>query len=269
MEPDTRIQLAGLRSRACRGFSRNSRLSSHATRPLARDQNPDVSTPAVALIHSPLAGPSTWIGVAGELRARGTQVAVPDIRDGAEHGGTVADVVSAAAAQLPDADLVLVGHSGAGILLPAIAAASGRRAAGLVFVDAHLPRGAGEIPVSPDGYVELIAPLAVDGVLPRWADWWATALERLVPDPGTRAALRAEMPRLPLRYFSETVRIPPDWTDVPCAYVRLSEAFEAVAADAEDRGWPVVRFAGGHLHLAVDPAAVAAAILSVLPNAID
>ena len=244
-------------------------MTSRSSQRLGRDENQYVSTPTFALIHSPLAGPATWAGVAGELRARGAQVVVPDIRAAAEQGGTVGDVVAAAAAQLPDAELVMVGHSGAGVLLPAIAATSGRPAAGYIFVDAHLPPGSGEIPVAPEGYVELIAPLAVDGVLPRWADWWATALERLVPDRAMRAALRADMPQLPLRYFSGTVRIPTGWTAVPAAYVRLSEAFEAVAADAEERGWPVVRFAGGHIHMAVDPAAVATAILSVLPIMTD
>ncbi len=222
-----------------------------------------------ALIHSPLAGPSTWAGVADELRRRGQRVVVPDIRDAAEHGTSVGDVVAAAAAQLPGADLMLVGHSAAGILLPAIAAAAGRRAAGFAFVDSHLPGDARELPVAREGFVELIAPLAVDGVLPKWADWWKTAMERLVPDPVTRETLRAEMPRLPLRYFENLVKVPSGWTEASCGYVRLSEAFEAVAADAEERGWPVVRFTAGHLHLAVDPVSVCSAILSLAPTGAD
>jgi hypothetical protein len=92
----------------------------------------------------------------------------------------------------------MVGHSGAGILLPAIAAASAARVVGFIFVDAHVPRDTGEVPISDLEYQALIAPLAVGGVLPKWSDWWRTALERLVPDPVVRATLREDMPRLPL-----------------------------------------------------------------------
>ena len=228
-----------------------------------------VSAPAFALIHSPLTGPSTWAGVVAELRTRGLRVLHPDIRDAAAHATSVVDVVAVAAAQLPDSDLVLVGHSAAGILLPAIAEATGRRAAGFVFVDSHLPGDGGVLSVAPEGYLELIAPLAVEGVLPRWADWWTTAMERLVPESGTREALRGDMPRLPLRYFEGAVSVPGGWTEAPCGYVRLSEAFEPVAADAEERGWPVIRMTAGHLHLAVDPVSVASAILSVAPVTAD
>jgi hypothetical protein len=148
-----------------------------------------------------------------------------------------------------------------------IAQASGTT--GQVFVDSHLPPADSDYPIAPAGYAELIAPLAVDGVLPKWADWWTTALDRLVPNPTIRAALYADMPRVPLDFFRGTVRAASGWTRLSCGYVRLSEAFEASASEAEARGWPVVRFRASHLHLAVDPRAVAEAIIAVAPPGRD
>lgn len=224
-----------------------------------------MSASAVALIHSPLAGPATWSGVAREFEAAGISVSVPDLREAVEHRGSAADIIASAAAQLPDAETVLVGHSAAGPLLPAISRASSRLIAGFVFVDAHLPPAAGDVHLATDEYVELIAPLAVDGILPRWSEWWKTAMQRLVPDQALRTTLSADMPRLPLSYFRGVVTAPAGWADGPCGYVRLSEAFEQVAAEAERRAWPVVRRARGHLDLAVDPIGVAGAIRSVVP----
>src|SRR5690348_6220402 len=79
------------------------------------------------LIHSPLVSPFTWRSTAAALAARGHTARVPDLRDtpGAgpywqQHAASAA----AALADLPaDRPLILVAHSGAGALLPAIAQA--------------------------------------------------------------------------------------------------------------------------------------------------
>ncbi|MGH9246305.1 MAG: alpha/beta hydrolase, partial [Acidimicrobiales bacterium] len=75
------------------------------------------------LVHSPLVGPFTWTLVADELRARGFLVTVPSLPEERRepywrhHAEAVA--VQAERAARP---LVVVGHSGACPLLPAIGA---------------------------------------------------------------------------------------------------------------------------------------------------
>jgi len=95
--------------------------------------------PAFALLHSPLVGPSTWTAVADHLRQAGLTAVVPDLRAAAETRGTINAVVASAAEQVPRAEVVLVGHSGSGPLLPLVAQQVGDAITGLVFVDAQLP----------------------------------------------------------------------------------------------------------------------------------
>src|SRR5437762_1429093 len=86
--------------------------------------------PIFVLVHSPLVGPFTWALVADVLKKRGIEVAVPVLRnDQYEHRTGIpywkqhALVVKNALASYPlDRSLILVGHSGAGPLLPVFAA---------------------------------------------------------------------------------------------------------------------------------------------------
>src|SRR5689334_19280364 len=96
------------------------------------------------LVHSPLCGPLTWEPVADLLRQREIAALVPPLCDGEgsaepywqQHAASVA----AALADVPaDAPLVLVGHSGAGPLLPVIRQRLQQTVGGYIFVDAGLP----------------------------------------------------------------------------------------------------------------------------------
>lgn len=72
------------------------------------------------LVDSPLVGPSTWSWVADELRALGHGVTVPTTGDAAGAGWQA--FVAAVVSTLVEGDeAVLVGHSGADLLLPAVA----------------------------------------------------------------------------------------------------------------------------------------------------
>src|SRR3954469_17423614 len=96
------------------------------------------------LIHSPLVGPLTWQPVADELRRMGAAVVVPSLRDADPHAGpywqahahAVVDAINRLAPTEPP---VLVGHSGAGVLLPAVRATLGRPVAAYIFADAGIP----------------------------------------------------------------------------------------------------------------------------------
>src|SRR5581483_11861189 len=77
------------------------------------------------------------------MERRGIPVLVPRLSDNGhtpywrQHTECVANAMQNAA---PEARMILVAHSGAGPLLPAIRAASPRVIAGYIFVDAGLPK---------------------------------------------------------------------------------------------------------------------------------
>jgi hypothetical protein len=220
------------------------------------------------LVHSPLVGPATWRPAAVALEARGVPAVVPSLL-GFETASRPRwrRCVDLAVAAVParSAGLVLVGHSGAGLLLPWIGSRLRPGVRAYVFVDASLPAPDGPTPLAPPAFRAFLEARAVAGRLPPWSEWWGDeALRELLPDDALRAQLSAEMPKLPLDYFIEQVPTPSGWPDAPCGYLRFSEAYEAAAVDAGARGWPVATLEGGHLHPAVQPDAVAEALLDLL-----
>lgn len=228
--------------------------------------------PVIVLLHSPSVGPLTWRPVADRLTDRGHDVLLPSLLPvaaaPAPYWPTVVGLVRAAVGDSkPDRPVLLVAHSNAGLLVPVVADGLDRPLGGTVFVDAGVPAGEGRpTPVLDDddlmGTLEELAD--GDGVLPRWTDWWGDAdLAPLFPDEATRAAMTDEQPRLPLAYYQQLLPNPPGWTKQPCGYVLFGPAYDVVARDAAERGWPVEHVAGEHLHQLVDPPAVTDAILSV------
>jgi pimeloyl-ACP methyl ester carboxylesterase len=225
--------------------------------------------PVFVLIHSPLVGPTTWSRVADELERRGRERVVPSLLGVAEadvpQWRRVTEVVRAATARTPN-PIVLVGHSGGGLLLPAITSALTAEVAGVVFVDSFLPPPTGNMPLAPPALMDQLGALATDGVLPPWSSWFAEdAMRELVPDDRLRTALEDEMPRLPLSYFKSSVPLPDGWDALPCAYLLLAgEPYGGSAADARGRGWPVAEISGAqHLALVTDPIAVTDALLKL------
>jgi pimeloyl-ACP methyl ester carboxylesterase len=222
---------------------------------------------SIVLIHSPLVGPGTWMPVARELERRGRSAVVPSLL-GVAHAPFpqwrhCLDAVRASSRHLAKR-LVLVGHSGAGPLLPAVADALPGEVAALIFVDASLPPLAGSAPLVPPAFLEQLRGLASHGVLPPWSTWFGVeGLRGLIGDPRLRTALEQEMPRLPLAYFEATVPAPSGWGNRPCGYLLFSgEAYGEAAVDARGRGWPVVELPGAHhLTLVTDPTMVADALL--------
>ncbi len=213
------------------------------------------------LVHSPLVGPDTWRPVAEALLRRGHAALVPELPAVVEAGRPYwAQHAEAAArvAQTAGAPLVLVGHSGAGALLPAIAQALGRPVGGYVFVDAGLPAGGqSRLESFGDGAEEFRAHLAGGG---RFPDWMDEQLKPLVPDDAARTRLLAGLRPQPLAYWEEPLPVVPAWPDAPCRYVLFSPVYAAAAAQARALGWPVHELNGGHFHMLVAPQAVAEAV---------
>jgi hypothetical protein len=230
-------------------------------------------TPLIVLVHAPVLGPGSWGPVAGELSRAGSRVVVPSLAGFTGGGPPYATRLVRRAAEQVHAgagdDVVLVTHSGAGVFAPLLldALAPGRGAA--VFVDAALPSGSEAATVVDSGFLPFLRELASDGVVPPWPRWWPEeALAPLFPDEATRAALTAEAEALPLGFFEETLPPQPDsWRSRRAGYLTLSEPYREQAGEAARLGWPVRELPGGHLHMVVSPAEVAAAITALAAEA--
>ena len=213
---------------------------------------------SLALLPSPLLGPSVWRPVARILTAHGwttmTCTAPPTPRTGC-------DVLDAFLQELPvDEELVLIPHSNAGAYVPVLT--TRRPVVGVVFVDAVLPPHRGHQPLAPPAFHEFLRQKADrGGVLPVWTDWWEEAdVAAMFVDSETRTRIELEQPRLPLSYFQDQVDVPAGWDDRPAAYLALGDTYRREREDAERRHWPVTTIPAGHLNLVNNPAEVATAL---------
>ena len=153
------------------------------------------------------------------------------------------------------ADAVL-GFSGAGITLPAVAAGVGAQR--VVWVDALMPAASGAT-VADDDIRARVAGLVHNGRIPDWTTWWGPgALAELVPDARLRTAIESDGHELPADFYDVAVPVPDVWPDGGARYIQLSAAYDAAAAEARRRGWPVSgEPAGAHLDIANQPGWIA------------
>jgi pimeloyl-ACP methyl ester carboxylesterase len=218
-------------------------------------------SPTLLFVHSPVAGPSTWAYTAEVLQNNGFGCALPDLADVAATGPPYyPKYAETAAAAIDSGDpVVLIGHSAAGALLPAIAEAVGDRVRGAVFADAMLPQpGRSWFDTAPAGMEAQLRGLADHGLLPPYHEWFSPGtLEELVPDAARRRRLVAEIPRLPLTYFDEPAPAARFGDSVACAFLRFSAPFDRAADKAERLGWWVARRDWDHLRMLSDPEPVA------------
>jgi len=159
--------------------------------------------------------------------------------------------VSQAIADQAVAGSVIVLHSGAGSLAPAIADLSEGRVIAAAFVDAVLPHpGRSWFETASAGLGERLRGLASDGQVPPWGQWFGPgAMAQLLPDPDQRRTFEDELSPTPLAWLEAPA---PDITfrlEEASAYLRLSKIYEAEAAEARHRGWPTLRLDLGHLAL--------------------
>jgi hypothetical protein len=206
------------------------------------------------LVHPPLLGPAVLGPLAAELRRRGATVAVPDLRAAVREAVGWPERWVAAAAEPADA---VLGFSGAGVTLPAVAAAVGARR--VVWVDALVPARSGATLADDDIRARIPALIEPDGRITDWTTWWGPGgLDELIQDAGLRAAIRAEGHRLPGNFYDIAVPVPDAWPEDGARYVQLSAAYDDAAAEARTRGWPVVGGPdGAHLDIATEPWRVA------------
>lgn len=214
----------------------------------------------LVLVPSPFVGPSSWRAVEG---------LIPDARV-ADYGGVSGPDWYEGAAdrivrQADDAPWVAVLHSSAGGFAPSLAAAA-RRLTGLIFVDSILPHpGKSAVASAPEAQIQQLRALTTEGLTTPWNTWFdADPTPRWIPDPAARAAFLADLPRVPFAFLEATAPNDNRWERLPAAFVQLSKGYEANAARAEQRGWPVHRVKLNHLAIVGQPAVVAE-LLSGLP----
>ncbi len=223
------------------------------------------------LVHSPLVGPSSWSTVAERATHEGYDVIVPDLTGVADatppQWGYFVDA-AVQSAELQDDNMadqiVLVGHSGAGVFLPLIANRLRRRCTATIFVDAVVPPAAGSHRTS-STMTAMLDHVTVAGRLKPWLRWWPDeVVATLVPDALDRDRLLADMPHLPRAFYDDDVPMPHSWSSRPNAYLRLSHAYDSDQAAAVALGWPASSIDGTHLSIVDSPGTVLAGIQSLV-----
>ena len=226
---------------------------------------------AFLLIHGPLVGPLTWKSLAEEFRRRGVEAMAPALPYAMDldppYWRSHADAVAAAAGLASEEGaIVLVGHSGAGMLLPAVRQSLARRVAGYIFVDADIPQdGKSRLDLfeSRDDR-ESFRRAASAGMLPTWTE---NNLEETIPNPVLRRRFVAELRPLPLAVYEEPISVFEGWPDAPCGYLQFTEYYESSARHAQREGWPYAKIEADHFHMLIDPRAVADALLDLVLQA--
>lgn len=221
------------------------------------------------LIHSLAVGPSTWKPVCDLLRQRGHAVDLPNLTGVAlgeppsapRIARRVADDVDTAAGET----ITIVTHSNAGLFAPAIGEAMPEARISYVFVDASVPPPSGSTTIAGE-FISELRTKAQGDTLPRWTEWWDEAeIAPILPTSvELREAITQEQPRLPLSWYEQTVDVPAGWDRSPCAYIYFGPPYDEAAHELVQRGWRVRHIPGQHLHMAVDPVAVADALEEVV-----
>ena len=133
-----------------------------------------------------------------------------------------------------------------------------------MFIDAVVPPAQGAHTTSAQ-LRGLLDEKTVSGRLLRWLDWWPDDMvAELVPAPENRDELVSDMPQLPRAFYDEDVPVPREWSAGPCAYLRLSSAYDEELAAARRFAWPCAAIDGTHLSIFTDPIAVLHGIEALL-----
>lgn len=223
------------------------------------------------LIHSPLVGPLTWSRVADEIRKRGREVLVPTLEEAPgsnepfwkQHSDSISQSLAGVHTEIP---VILVGHSGAGPLLPVFRQSFPNPILAYVFVDAGIPRnGASRLDLmkseDPEWADDFQQELEAGGSFPSWS---MEDLQEVIPDQTLRRRMIAELHPREMDFFTEPIPVFNGWPDAPCVYIQFSAAYDQPAAQARETGWPVYELQAGHFHMLVDAATVAIRILEAV-----
>lgn len=228
------------------------------------------------LLHSPLVGPFTWELVQQTLNEHNFQAIVPQLLDDPNanlpYWQQHADSVAKDLAQIPaQQKIVLVAHSGAGPLLPAIRQQLTHPIITYVFVDAGIPRAGLSrldlMKLEDPQWTEQFHQAHLQGeVFPTWTE---NDLKEIIPDADSRREMVAEIRPRSLPFFAEQIPVQAGWPDAPCIYIKFSTSYEWDAVQAKGARWPVYSIEAAHFHMLVDPIAVADLLVTSVQNLLD
>ena len=233
------------------------------------------------LVHGPLIGPFTWVPVAAELRKLGATAVIPGLPSPAVRGGTYWEkhckdfALEFANVSVDTSEAVLVGHSGAGPLLPRLGQELESGPAAYVLVDSDLPRdGASRFDLFADpADVEAFRRVAVRPYSPRGRltpqpgrvssdetvrEWPLDLLsEALTKNPDNtldvQSTVFAGKRPTPIGVLDEALPVPASWPEAPVGYMHLSKTYDSAAAAAGVQGWPVRELRSSHVQMLLEP----------------
>ena len=232
------------------------------------------------LVHGPLIGPFTWVPVAAELRKLGASVVIPALNSPAMREGSYwkhhCDLfaIELANVSMDTREAVLVGHEGAGPLLPKLGEQIDGPAA-YVLVDADLPKDGASLfdMFADEEHIEEFRRAAVEPALPRGRhtphaqrvataetvrEWPLDLLRDAVTlQPNNMADVNSTVfagkRPTPIEVLEEPLPVPASWPDAPVGYLHLSGTYDAAASAAGAEGWPVRALASSHVQMLLDP----------------
>src|SRR3984957_5892025 len=190
---------------------------------------------AIVLIHGAGAGRWCWEPVIPFLEAAGHRVIAPSLSGWTDRATTLSDHIAEARTLFEEADLhdvVLVGHSYGGMVITGLAEVVPERIAQLIFLDAASPRdGEASFDCLPE-LAAVLAPLAVDGLMP------APAPEDIGVDTEEQAALvRRHQLSIPLGCTQQPVRRTTVQAAIPRSYILATRSgMGAMAERARNDG---------------------------------
>jgi hypothetical protein len=222
------------------------------------------------LVPGPLVRASSWDPTAKQLRQSGHNVQIPDVLDNQRQPPAWRAWTSHLLQRItPCHEPILVGHSSASALVADLAHRLTCRC--VVIVDGDVPPSRGSVsPVRPALQEHIRSIAASEGCLPIWSRWFAgdsrrtslVGLDLLARDPIAFAEFERGLPRLSVDWFDDTIELA-SWDHVPAGYIRCSPIYDHAALEARQRGWPVIRLEGTHLHPMLEPAETMLAIVSM------
>jgi len=157
--------------------------------------------------------------------------------------------------------IVLVGHSGGGMILPAIREVSQRPVSAYIFVDAGIPQdGKSRLDFFGESDSEEFTGSAIDGLIPTWS---LDELRAAISDPDIRKAVVEDLRPLPLAVYEEPLPVFAGWPDAPCGYIQFTSTYNQPAEQARQAGWAYRNLEGGHFLMLNNPTLVTATLIEM------
>ena len=233
------------------------------------------------LVHGPLIGPFTWVPVAAELRKLGATAVIPGLNSPATREGTYWEnhckefALEFANVSMDTGASVLVGHAGAGPLLPQLGLQLESGPAAYMLVDSDLPRdGASRFDLFENpADVEAFRSVAVRPYSPRGRlrpqpglkpsdetvrEWPLDLLsEALTKNPDktldVASTVFAGKRPTPIGVLDEPLPVPATWPEAPVGYMHLTKTYDSAASAAGSQGWPVREVRSSHVQMLLEP----------------